>query len=198
MSYLAVQQPRLGNRSAAGVSLLELMVALTLGAILMAIGIPSYRYVTNSSRATTEVNALLGDMQFARAEAIKQGLPVTICPLSGSAGSYTCAANSNVWNSGWIIFTDVNQDALFTTGTDTLLRVQGAFSVASDSFTSDNSVYSVTYNREGFATGIPATTNGYITVTLHTSPVNDAWTRCLQIGTFGLVQTERAHTQGCL
>ncbi len=198
MSIQAVQQTGLRTKVQSGLTMTELMVSLTIGSILMAIGVPSYRYVTNSNRATTEINALLGDMQFARSEAIKEGQPVTICPLSGSPGNYTCNTNSNVWNTGWIVFSDINGNGSVDTGTDTVLRVQQAFATATDSLTSDNNVYGVTYNREGFASNIPATANNYVTVTLHTSPVNDAWTRCLQIGTFGMLQAERAHTGSCL
>jgi type IV fimbrial biogenesis protein FimT len=189
----AAQQPGLQRTAQSGFSLTELMVTLSIGALLMAIGIPSYRYVTNSNRATTEINSLLGDMQFARSESIREGLPVTICPLTGSAGSYSCNASSNVWNSGWIVFLDVNGDGTVQTG-ETLLRVRQPFATTTDSLTSDNNLYLVTFNREGFATNVPSTANNFVTVTLHTNPVNNAWTRCLEIGTFGILRTVRPET----
>ena len=48
-----------------------MMVVILIASILLAVGVPSYRYVTNSNRLSAEVNALLGDLQFARSEAIK-------------------------------------------------------------------------------------------------------------------------------
>lgn len=184
-------------KSESGLTLLELLIAISIGVVLLTIGIPSYRYVTNSNRATTEVNALLGDMQYARSEAIKEGQPVTVCPLTGTAPNYNCAANTNTWQGGWIVFSDVNGNANVDTATDVILHVQQPFSVATDSFVSDNNVYAVTYNREGFATGLPATTNGYVTVTLHTSPLSSAWTRCLQLGTYGSAMTLRFNNGSC-
>ncbi|HEX4673772.1 MAG TPA: GspH/FimT family pseudopilin [Steroidobacteraceae bacterium] len=188
-----IPRPRRVLHRAGGFNLVELLVVMTLAGIVMGIGIPSYRYVTNSNRVSTEVNALLGDMMLARSEAIKQAQSVTVCP---SQGGTACDATTN-WQHGWIVFSDVNGDGAFTVGTDTLLRVQKAFATATDTFQSDNAVEFVTYNREGFAVNQPTTLTNYITVTLHTAPANAQWTRCLQIGTYGGLTTEHSGTGGC-
>jgi type IV fimbrial biogenesis protein FimT len=188
-----IPRPRRVFRRAGGYNIVELMVALSIGAIVMGIGISSYRYVTNSNRVSTEVNALLGDMMLARSEAIKQGQPVSVCP---SAGGTACDATTN-WQKGWIVFSDVNGDGAFTVGSDTLLRVQKAFATTTDTFQSDNAVEFVTYNREGFAVNQPTTLTNYITVTLHTVPASAQWTRCLQIGTYGSLTTEHTGFGSC-
>jgi type IV fimbrial biogenesis protein FimT len=175
-------------------TMVELLVTLTLVGILMSIAVPSYRYITYSNRASSEVNALLGEMQFARAEAIKEGQFVTVCPSTNGTG---CTAGSTTWNTGWIVFSDVNGNAAVDGG-DTVIQVQKGFAVTSDQFVSDNNVSAITFNRQGFVSGLPATANGYITITLHTSPVNAQWTRCLQIMTLGSLTTERVNQGGCL
>lgn len=192
---MPTQIPRLRRifRRAGGYNLVELMVALSIGAIVMGIGISSYRYVTNSNRVSTEVNALLGDMMLARSEAIKQGQPVSVCP---SQNGTACDATTS-WQKGWIVFSDVNGDGAFTVGADTLLRVQKAFATTTDTFQSDNAVEFVTYNREGFAINQPTTLTNYITITLHTVPASTQWTRCLQIGTYGSLTTEHTGNGGC-
>ena len=174
-----------------GFSIVELMVTLTIVAILLAIGVPSYRYVTNSSRATSEVNGLLGDLQFARSEAIKEGQTVTVCPSSNGT---SCLTSSNVWNTGWIVFQDPNANATVDSG-ETILRVQKGLSVTTDSFTSDNSIYDIMFNREGFVVGEQSVSNGYFTITLHTTPTNNQWTRCLQVTALGALTAER-YTSG--
>jgi type IV fimbrial biogenesis protein FimT len=161
-----------------GVTLFEMIVVMGIVAILAAVGIPSFKYVTNSNRVASEGNGLLGDLQFARAEAIKEGQTVTACVSSNGT---SCLASNTNWASGWIVFTDVNGDQTVETG-DTVWRVQAAFS-GTDSFVASNSVSAITFNREGFASGLP---NGTL-ITLHTSPVSNSSTRCLSVGLIGMM-----------
>jgi type IV fimbrial biogenesis protein FimT len=167
-----------------GFSVTELMITVAIVAILLSIGVPSYRYLANSYRMSAEVNGLLGDLQYARAEAIRQGQPVTTCV---SSDSKTCTGGT-AWAKGWIIFSDLNNDQTVDAG-DVVLRVQAAFPGATaDTFTASNAVTAITYNREGFATtaaGFPNTT-----ITLHETTSNKAWTRCLWITPQGLLTTE--------
>ena len=167
----------------AGFTLMELLVVVAIVAILLGIGVPSYRYITNSHRMSSEVNGLLGDLQFARAEAIKEGQPITACVSRDGA---TCDLGSITWQEGWIVFQDANNNQTVDPG-EAVLRVQRAFT-GTDTFIADTGIGSVTFNREGFATGagglLPAT------VTLHDQTANAAWTRCLYINLVGLMATE--------
>jgi type IV fimbrial biogenesis protein FimT len=168
-------------------TLVELMITVAIVAIIMALGVPSYRYVTNANRIAAEVNALLGDMQLARAEAVKEGQPVTVCSSTDGA---SCSGNIS-WNTGWIVFSDPNNNQTVDSG-ETVVRVQGKFH-GGDSFNADNTVSAVTFNREGFAIGTPSPT----TITLHDSTSNAKWTRCLAITTVGMVSTEAAGAGNC-
>src|ERR1700730_12411731 len=103
-----------------GVTLIELLVVIAIATVLMAIGVPSYKYVTTSNRVANEINALLGDMQFARYEAVKEGLTVQVCPAAATAT--TCAASAT-WSNGWIVLSNAA-----TTGGAVVLRRQLPFS----------------------------------------------------------------------
>lgn len=166
----------------------ELLVTMGIAAMLMAIGVPSYRYVTYSNRVSTEINSLLGDMQYARSEAVKEGWAVSMCPANSD---YTACAASNSWQSGWIIFSDVNNNHTIASSAN-ILRVRQKFSTnPQDTLVADNAMQFVTFNREGFATNFPATATGYVTFTLHSTPQKADWTRCMQIFSTGLMNTER-------
>jgi type IV fimbrial biogenesis protein FimT len=169
-----------------GMSLTELLTVVSIVAILLGIGVPSYKYVTTSNRVSAEVNALLSDMQFARSEAVKEGQMVTVCPSTTNQ----CAANSTNWQNGWIVFSDVNGNQQVANPT-AILRRQTAFTSSQDTFVSDNALSFVSFNREGFATSFPVTAAGYVTITLHSTPNSSQWTRCLQVFFTGMMGTER-------
>jgi type IV fimbrial biogenesis protein FimT len=166
-----------------GFTLTELVITMSIVAILLAIGIPSFKYVTVSNRVSTEVNGLLGDMQYARSQAVKEGLPVTVC--SSTAG--TQCDGGTTWQSGWIVFLDSNGNQTVDAG-ETVMRVQPPFS-STDTFTPNIGGFNaITFNREGYAsTNAP---NG-VTLALHDSSNNSAWTRCLAITSVGMLQTEK-------
>jgi type IV fimbrial biogenesis protein FimT len=179
------------RRRSAGLTLLELLTVITIAAVLMGIGLPSYQYVTNANRISGEVNGLLGDMQYARSEAIKEGQTVSVCSSTDPTAATPACSGSNAWQSGWIVFSDVNGNGAFDPG-DTVLRVQNSFPLG-DTFNANNGMTGVTFNREGFALGLANT----VTVTLHAAVPNNGTTRCLQITIVGQLTTETAGTGAC-
>lgn len=179
-------------RRSAGFNLVELVVTMTIAAILMAMGVSSYKYVMNSERVSSEVNALLGDMQYARSEAVRQGQPVSVCPSQGGA---QCDANSTTWQNGWIVFSDLNGNGSFDQNVDVVLQKQAAFTSHDTLVPSDNNVFSITFNRDGFTTNIPsADMNTGVTFRLNTSPAISQWERCLNIAWVGIIATQRPNT----
>ncbi len=170
-------------KSTSGFTLFELMIVILIVGILAAIGVPSYQYVTASNRIASEVDALLGDMQYARAEAVKEGLPVTVCV---STSGTSCAIGDTNWSDGWIVFADSNGNHVVTTG-EPVLRVQAGFTP--DTFSANNGFTWVTFNREGFAaTG----TTSFVTITLHAPNNTSQWTRCLSVSPVGMLSVQTA------
>jgi type IV fimbrial biogenesis protein FimT len=170
-----------GAARSPGFTLLELLITMSIAAILLTIAVPSFRYVTNSNRIAGEVNGLLGDLQFARAEAVKEGRNVTVCI---SADGQSCVANATTWQSGWIVFSDPTDTGVVDPG-ETILRQQKTFS-STDTFVSNN-LSAVTFNREGYAVGVA---NGGALLQLHDLTGTAAWTRCLYINLSGEMTTE--------
>jgi type IV fimbrial biogenesis protein FimT len=168
------------RRANRGITMLEMVVVMALVAILASIAIPSFRYVTNSNRIAAEINGLLGDLQYARAEAIREGQTVTVCVSNNGAN---CLPGNTSWRNGWIVFSDVNGDQTVDPG-DNVLRVQSTFA-GTDSFTASNNIAAVTFNREGFATGAGIAAGALIT--LHAITPNSASTRCLSLTLLGIM-----------
>ena len=72
----------------AGVTLIELMVAIAVLAILLAVGLPAYREWIQNTQLRTAAESVLNGLQLARAEAVKRNSPVTFA-VSGNNWSVT-------------------------------------------------------------------------------------------------------------
>jgi type IV fimbrial biogenesis protein FimT len=166
-----------------GFTLLEVLMTIAIAAIVAMIGIPSFQYVTNANRISGEVNGLLGDLQFARAEAIKEGQNVTVC--ISTLGTTCDGGNTGTWQNGWIVYSNPLPGTTNPVNTS-ILRIQSTFT-STDTFVAAPLTSAITFNREGYATGIAGT--GTL-IELHATGTT-AWTRCLSITMNGMTQTEK-------
>jgi type IV fimbrial biogenesis protein FimT len=163
--------------------MMELLMVISIVGILAAVGTASLKYVGTSNRISTEINGLLGDMQFARSQAIKTGTAVTICP---SADQQTCTGSST-WTTGWIVFLDFNGNGTVDAGVDKVIRAQT--SISPDALVASNGNFKyIIFNREGFGSN---TLLAWSTLNLDSNPVNVQWRRCLAVSAVGAVTIEK-------
>ncbi|MES5815656.1 GspH/FimT family pseudopilin [Pseudoxanthomonas sp. Soil82] len=85
-----------------GFTLVELMIAVAVVAVLMGLALPSFQASLRSNRVVTTSNELLASLSLARTEAIRGLGPAGIC---ASADGATCAGTTD-WASGWIVWRD--------------------------------------------------------------------------------------------
>lgn len=85
-----------------GFSLIELMIALAVAAILLVAAGPSFRDAVRRNKVSGASNALLADITYARSEAINRGNIVSICP---SSDQQTCTSSGKAYESGWLVYT---------------------------------------------------------------------------------------------
>lgn len=104
------------KRAQTGLTLIELMTALTVLGVLLAMAVPSFREFTRSNRVTAVHNDLLTAFSVARSEALKRATPVSVCASTTGA---TCTTAAN-WKNGWIVFVDAGTAGTVNTGDEVL------------------------------------------------------------------------------
>lgn len=103
-------------RLSKGFTLIELMVTISVMAILAAIAYPSFQSTLRSNRMATTSNELISALSLARSEAIK-----------GTRGGGVCASTNGTecdgaaWTDGWMVWEDTNRSGDFDSD-DTVLR----------------------------------------------------------------------------
>ncbi len=108
-----------------GFTLIELIVTLTIAAILLALAAPSMTSFIRRDRLVTQGNELVADLSLARSEAIKRGFRVTLCKTADASASPPQCITGNdsaPWTNGRIVFVDTDGDGQVT-GTEAVLRV---------------------------------------------------------------------------
>ncbi len=100
------------SRVPRGFSLVELMVALFILAILLGVAAPAFANLIRETRLTTATNELLASLFLTRSSAIQHSRRVTICT---SPDGERCEAGVG-WHSGWIVFQDLNGNGVRDAG----------------------------------------------------------------------------------
>lgn len=88
-----------------GFTLVEILFVLTVLSILVLIAISGFLDLLRANHLTTQANRFIVAAQLARNEAIKQNQKVMFCARNGGQCSGT-----EFWESGWIVFADVDGD----------------------------------------------------------------------------------------
>ena len=91
-----------------GFTLIELMMTLSIAAILLTVAVPSYVTFTKNSRLTATTNKVVTAISLARGEASKRGTRVVLC-RSNDVGKVDpdCSGASGTardWSNGWLVF----------------------------------------------------------------------------------------------
>jgi len=96
-----------------GFTLVELLVTISVLAILISIAQPSFVDMINENRNIAKVNLLIRDINLARTEAVNRRVDVWLTSIGGG------------WDNGWTIFSDIDGDATLDDDGDALLCETG-------------------------------------------------------------------------
>jgi type IV fimbrial biogenesis protein FimT len=97
-----------------GYSLLEMLVTVGIAAVVLGVGVPSFREVLANNRMAGAANDLITSIHVARTEAVKRRGTVSLCGSSNwDAANPDCDLAGGT---GWIVFFDADGDVSVDAG----------------------------------------------------------------------------------
>lgn len=118
------------GRRQRGLTMVEMMIALTVAAILLSVGVPGFLDLIRGKHLAAAASDLKADLNFARSEAQKRNRRVLVCPAGPVAN--TCGTGTD-WAAGWLVCVDADANGACDAATTTApnpLRQQAAVNAA--------------------------------------------------------------------
>lgn len=134
----------------AGITIVELVLALAVVAILVSTGVPAYSNFIQSNRLGKSSFDLYVTINLARSEAVKRRTRVVLC-RSGNpmATTPSCGGTDNIWTTGWLVFASGDGNNTYESATDTLLGIGLVESPNVTVITNSTSNNNLEYNSDG-------------------------------------------------
>lgn len=166
-----------------GFTMLELLIVIVIVAILAAMVGPSFTSNIARNQINTVRDSLARSAQFARIEAIKRRMPVTVC----TSRNFRRCSGSRDWHEGWMIFVDENGNGR-RNGRDRIIQVFDQKSGQVETFDADDG--EITFDKLGRITTTPGNF-GFC------HPELEKMRKSLSVTRTGLVTIAKETTGGC-
>lgn len=110
-----------------GLTLVELIVAMAVAAVLVTAALPSMHQLLATSALDAATRRLFAHIQLARTSAVQMRSIATLCPLDARAGSGTRAETrcGDDWRNGYGVFIDRDGDTVLDEG-DSVVAIEDA------------------------------------------------------------------------
>jgi len=117
---------RAGRASAPGFTLIEVLVAAVVAAVLLGLAAPQMARWLAARAVTEQAEDFMSALRLARSEAVARGEVVTVCARDPAAPGPSCRPPGAAdWRAGWIVFVDRGPRGLLDSG-DAVLRTHEA------------------------------------------------------------------------
>lgn len=107
-----------------GFTTIELMVVVSIVAVLTTLAAPAFTLLLESWRVRDAVESLRSSLFLAQSEAIKRGGYIAIQKLPNNTNGCTSASGNRDWDCGWIICHDTNNNGACNATEPVLQRIE--------------------------------------------------------------------------
>lgn len=123
LTYPYWQSRRRQPKKATGFTGVELLAAIASALFVFLLGLPIFNFLTYDGETyLLQENSLAAQLEYARGEAVRREVPITVCP---SKDGRSCQPNGD-WSVGWIIFIDNVRPELHVSVGDKMLHRERA------------------------------------------------------------------------
>ena len=147
------RRPAQTARHALGFTAIELLIVITILAVLTAMAVPSFGPMIERWRTNQAVDNITSTIYVARSEAIKRGGRVSVRKMANGTDGCSFASTNQEWSCGWIIFVDADENGNLDAGEEILQSFQMPTSV---NVMNNNSAASFRFDRWGRTNNINA------------------------------------------
>lgn len=123
MLTLMPMQIRAPQKRNDGFTLMEVMVVLSIVAILAGLALPSFTPTIERWRVRQAVESMTSTIYFSRSEAIKRGGKVGVQKTSNNTNGCTLAGTNQEWGCGWFVFVDIDDNGRWKSGEEILQTI---------------------------------------------------------------------------
>lgn len=162
-----------------GFSLIELIVAISLTATVLTLGIPAMRDMVSKSRLETTLHDFHAHISTTRNTAIMHGRRITMVPLGSS------------WSDGWQVFEDANNNAQVDENERVLAHANAPSEINISSIGSTS--FYISFNASGQSVQL----NGAFQAGTFLFCTSGGERRALILSRAGRVRTEKNPTRTC-
>lgn len=149
-------------RATRGVTLIELLAALSILALLTLAATPALTRWSRGNRLTAGINRFHRTLALARSQAVEHSGQVVVCKSLDGRG---CVASGG-WEQGWLIFLDPNEDEQCQDGDGdgrcepdggVIIRTANGYAPGLTLRGSGNTADVIAFKSSGFSEGYPGT-----------------------------------------